>query len=46
MLCASLSEYHKDDGEGDVLKELCRLSYTRRYISLTVESDRDWEMMS
>jgi hypothetical protein len=35
----------RDNGEGVGLEELDRMSYTRRYISLTVESVRDWEML-
>ena len=42
MMCACVSEYHKDDGEGVDLVELARMSYTRRYISLAVESARVW----
>ena len=37
-LCACVNEYHRDDGEGEDLEEVARLSYTRRYISLTEES--------
>jgi hypothetical protein len=40
MLCTCVSEYHRDDGEGVVLEELTRLSYTRRFISLSVDSQR------
>ncbi len=37
-LCACVSEYHRD-GEGADWRELFRLSYTRRYISLAGESE-------
>ncbi len=30
MLCASVREYHRDNGEGVDLEEVARLSYTRR----------------
>ena len=47
MLCACVSEYHRD-GEGAGLQELSLPSYTRKYISLTVESAvlsaRGWGM--
>ncbi len=36
-LCACVSEYHRDDGEGSGLEELDRLSYTLRYISLVAD---------
>ena len=45
MLCVCVSEYHRDDGEGVVLEGLARLSYTRRYISLTVDSSRGLGML-
>ncbi len=38
MLCVCVREYHRDDGEGEDLEEIPRLSYTRRYISLVVDS--------
>ena len=38
-LCPCVIKYHRDDGEGSTLQELDRLSYTRRYIILVVESD-------
>ncbi len=41
VFCACVSEYHRD-GEGVDWLELSRLSYTRRYISLVVESVRGW----
>jgi hypothetical protein len=37
VLCACVSEYHTD-GEGAGSQELCRLSYTRKYISLAEDS--------
>ena len=45
ILCACVSEYHRDDGEGVGLEELARLSYTRRYISLAADSARGWGML-
>jgi hypothetical protein len=45
ILCESVNEYHRDTGEGVGLEDLARRSYTRRYISLTVESTRDWGML-
>jgi hypothetical protein len=35
----------RDDGEGPDLQELPRMSYTRRYMSLEVESARGWGML-
>ena len=43
-LCASVSEYLRD-GEGAGLPELCRLSYTSRYISLAADSARGWGLL-
>jgi hypothetical protein len=33
-LCECVSEYHRDDGEGEGLEEQVRLSYASRYSSL------------
>ena len=44
MLCACVNKYHRDDGEGVDLEQLARLSYTRRYSTLVVESVRVWGM--
>ncbi len=38
-------QVHRDDGKGVDLEVLPRLSYTRRYISLAVESVRDWGIL-
>jgi len=40
MLCTSVSEFYRDYGEGTVLQEVVWLSYSRKCISLVVESDR------
>ena len=45
MFCPCVNEYHRNDGEGVGLEDLVRLSYTGRYISLTVELARDWGML-
>ncbi len=45
MLCASVSEYRRDNGEGADLQDLARMSYKRRYVSLETESVVDWEML-
>jgi hypothetical protein len=44
-LCECVIEYHRDDGEGEDFQEVTQFSYTRRYISLSVESDRDWGVL-
>ncbi len=41
MYVVCMCERVADDGEGASLEELARLLYTCRYISLTVDSDRD-----
>jgi hypothetical protein len=41
VMCACLSEEHTDR-EGPGLEEVSRLSYTRKYISLTTDSVRGW----
>ncbi len=41
---ACVSEYHRD-GEGASLPEVCRLSYTRRYIRFSVDSARGWGLL-
>jgi hypothetical protein len=48
MMCGSVSEYPKGLRvleEGSDFQDLARLSYTRRYISLVVESTRNWGML-
>ena len=44
MLCTSVSE-EGGDGEGADSEASSLLSYTLRYISLTVESSRGWGML-
>ncbi len=41
VLCVCVSEEHRD-GEGVGCRDLSRLSYTRKYISLAAESARVW----
>ena len=41
MLCGSVIEYHRDTRESVDFQELARLSYTRRYISLTGEFNQN-----
>ena len=44
MLCACVSEEH-GNGEGKDLKELSRLSDSRRYISLAADSAKGWGLL-
>jgi hypothetical protein len=41
-LCTYVSEEHRDGEGAGGLEELSRLPYTRKYISLAVDSDRSW----